>query len=129
MKVTFNEFLNEYSGPKKAIGFRYSKPTNEYKLSLKIFVNETEEVVNKQIEEILKKNEFEEDDFTLTLIEDGEYDFEINFKLYSGGEIQGAISTFLLGLKNAYPDFKFDEDSIKIDGEPESYKAKKVVGY
>jgi hypothetical protein len=30
MIKNFNKYLNEYSGPGKAIGFRYSKPTSEF---------------------------------------------------------------------------------------------------
>ena len=131
MKVTFNEFLNEYGGPNKAIGFRYSKPTNEYKFSL-IFVVEygvTEDELNSQIEEILRKNEFEEDSFTLTEIDGGEFEIEMKLKLYSGAEIQGVMQTFLTEMSEIHNEFGINQESIKIDGEAPSYTAKKPVGY
>jgi hypothetical protein len=40
MKIKFEDFLNEYGGPNKAVGFNYTKKqTEEYTLNLGILIN------------------------------------------------------------------------------------------
>lgn len=61
MKTTFTEFLNEYSGKEKTLGFVYSKPTDAYVINIyyskSLFSRDKTELIRNEIEKIVEKNE------------------------------------------------------------------------
>jgi len=97
MKTKFNDFLNEYGGPGKATGFRYSNPTLEYKFSVGLVINPILELndVTKSIQELLDENHVEEDVMKMEHLMGDVYLLIIELKAYSKFEIDSMLNVVL----------------------------------
>jgi hypothetical protein len=117
MKTKFKDFLNEYGGPGRTIGFRYSAPSIEYGVLVPIIINDNVDVdgLKSDIKEILDRNNVEEDFFNLEQVEDEQqgytpYELEIQMKGYSKYELQSMVSVVLDNVAELYEDDLRNED-------------------
>lgn len=123
MKTKFYEFLNEYGGPGRTIGFRYSDPVDEYGFLIYILVD-TEYIdadsLREDIKEILENKKVNEDYFLFDKdSEYGEldvYKLEISMKAYSKYELQSLIGVVLDAISEMYSD-EIDNERLIIVGE------------
>ena len=106
METKFNNFLNEYGGPYKAAGFRYSEPKIEYTFSVIVLVNTELSIIklNNDIKNILKDNRIEEDNFNFMKESGDQYELRINMTAYSNLEIIAACEVILKKLTELYPE-------------------------
>ncbi|MCK9477014.1 MAG: hypothetical protein M0R46_13900 [Candidatus Muirbacterium halophilum] len=123
MKTKFYEFLNEYGGPGRTIGFRYSDPVDEYGFLIYILVD-TEYIdadsLREDIKDILVDNKIGEDYFDFTLENDymqyDVYKLEIGMKGYSKYELQSLIGVVLDAISEMYSD-EIDNERLIIVGD------------
>jgi hypothetical protein len=137
MKTKFKEFLNEYGGPGKTIGFRYSEPTSEYSVSLSFAINKN--VIDiKDVESLIKttldENDVEEDSITITESDSSfelvKYDLEITMKGYSKYELIAMFNLVLEELTKTFDsnNFMVIQDSINAKG-PDIKKEQPISSY
>ncbi|NPV13201.1 MAG: hypothetical protein HPY57_15650 [Ignavibacteria bacterium] len=119
MKTEFDKFLNEYGGPGKAIGFRYSEPSINYTFSINVVVNpELKPVFVKNIiKDIFKKHNVGEDSISFRHVGADEYKLTIKIKGYSKYEIISMIDLLMKNVnKKLRDDVLFIFDSIDLQG-------------
>ena len=136
MKTKFDDFLNEYGGPGKTLGFPYSKPNRLYDIKLPLSVSSdiNMEEMDKNIASIMLNKNIEEDNFKLLLSDDDswfeggkEYILNIQMKVYSENEVQSAINVIIDVLVKIYGDkIKVHGDKIVAKGD---VPQKKKLGF
>lgn len=129
MKVNFDEFLNEYGGPGKTVGFRYSKPSIKYEFSI-ITVLNPELNKNKIKEDILKtlKDIKAEEDFVKFVHEkDDAYKLSIGMTAYSKFEVLSMAKSLFTKIKDQYDEnIIFIIDSIELTGSDVESKTRPI---
>lgn len=141
MKTNFNEFIKEYGGPGRTIGFRYSNPTREYFFSVSFVFNSKlkkqydmeliEGSIYETIEEILIDLKVEEDAMQLEWISKNKLLFSITMKAYSSLEFTAATIAILNKIKEDFEDdIEIIKDSINVDGpDITNEPIKKQIGF
>ena len=129
MKVNFDEFLNEYGGPGKTVGFRYSKPSIKYEFSI-ITVLNPELNKNKIKEDILKtlKDIKAEEDFVKFVHEkDDAYKLSIGMTAYSKFEVLSMAKSLFTKIKDQYDENIINIiDSIELTGSDVESKTRPI---
>jgi len=131
METKFNDFLNEYGGPYKTAGFRYSKPSIEYVFSLNMIVNPEINIqkLTKDFKDIFDKYKLEQDNFNFMKEDDDIYNLRINLTAYSKLEIESAMQVILKEIMKLYNnDIIFIAESLSIEG-PDNEIKRKPIGY
>lgn len=119
MVTRFDEFLNEYGGPGRAIGFRYSEPNIDYTFSIHTVINPDigYEKIQKTIEDIFKKNNVGEESIEMIHKGGDTYELKIKIKGYSKYEILSMTNLLLNEVhKKVGKDVIFILDSIDLEG-------------
>lgn len=120
MEIKFDKFLNEYGGPGKAVGFRYSKPTIDYEFSINAVINRkklTPFKVKTTIAKIFKEAKVEEDSINFNHVGADEYKLTINMKGYSKFELLSMTDFLFKKVKDELQeDIKFILDSMNVLG-------------
>lgn len=141
MKTKLNDFLNEYGGPGRTIGFRYFEPKNKYDINIPIIID-TDMIdiltLTEDVEQILIDKNIEEDSFEFVEIDDTDeylkYILNIKLTAYSKYEVQSMINTVLDNVVELYKDEVESEkliiigDKISTSGPDLNDKSKKI-GY
>lgn len=134
MKTRFKEFLNEYGGPGRTIGFRYSKPTLEYGFKAPLLISDNINIdeLKNNIQEILKNNNIQEDYYEFDKIKEFSdktlYGLEVSMKAYSKYELNSMIGVILNKLTEIYnnkEDFDILYNNILFKG-PDSNQVRKI---
>jgi hypothetical protein len=126
MKTKFKEFLNEYGGPGKAVGFKYSEPTSEYAVSVLMAIDDEFidiDDVHTIINQVLDENNAQVDSVTITEFEEKDeytvYKLEIIMKAYSKYELNSMFNLVITKLSEIYEgddNFIIVDDSLVSEG-------------
>lgn len=119
MKVNFDEFLNEYGGPGKTVGFRYSDPSIKYEFSIITVLNPEldKNEVKQDILKTLKDINAEEDFIKFAHERDDAYKLSIGMTAYSKFEVLSMVKTLFTKIKDQYEeDVIFIPDSTELSG-------------
>ncbi|MCK9415320.1 hypothetical protein M0Q97_01525 [Candidatus Dojkabacteria bacterium] len=133
LNTKFSEFVNEYAGKNKTLGFRYSKPNSKFTFAF--LVESLYYDVNDIFKDIFDEIKLEEDNFTIKKIDQEEnvYFFEVVIDLtaYSNLEVIAAFRSIVKESKNYDIEIILKSFSIFENGEPieNIFKAKKKIGY
>lgn len=123
--------LNEYGGPGKTAGFRYSKPNIEYLFTCNIEIGQKidSKHAKEYIGELLKELKVNEDWYKLTKSFDNQlvdlmndldvYQLQISLTVYNYLEVESMIDSMVNIIKDdgLSEIFVFDFSSINIDGD------------
>ncbi len=132
MKTKFEDFLNEYNGPGKAVGFRYSNPTIEYTFSVILSINPEKniKVLRRSLYKLLKEFNVEEDWFHFRKFKNDTYKFEISMKGFSKYELSSMIGKLLKKIKEDFSDdIIINTETIEIKGEDIKEEDEKLTPY
>jgi len=119
MEIKFDKFLNEYGGPGKAVGFRYSEPSIDYKFSIHLLINPSLRpiIVKNGIKKVFKEEKVGEDLITLNHVGKDEHILTIKMKGYSKFELMSMIDLLFKKVKEIFKDdIEFIIESIELFG-------------
>lgn len=119
MVTAFYDFINEYGGPGRAIGFRYSEPNIDYKFSIHTVINPKIGVkkIEKMIKDIFKKYNVGEDKLKFKHVGADQFELSIKIKAYSKYEVLSMINLLFNEVNKEIGDnIIFILDSINIEG-------------
>jgi len=120
MKTQFDKFINEYGGPGRTIGFKYSEPSNKYIFSICAVINPDLDThgLEKEMKKMLKSFKAEEDYLKVKNIGADSYEIKIAMKAYSKYEVLAMAKEFFKAVFNKYGkgNIIFITDSIQLGG-------------
>jgi len=119
METKFNKFLNEYGGPGRAVGFRYSEPSIDYKFSINVILNPEIKIKTfiNFIKKVFTENNVGEDSMTFNHLGKDEYILTIKMKGYSKFELMAMIDLLFKKIKSKFEDdVYFVMESVQLDG-------------
>jgi hypothetical protein len=132
METNFNEFLNEYGGPRKTIGFRYSEPNIDYTFSIVLIINPAlkSSTVKSDIAKIFKEANVEEDWIKLVHEKGDGYKLTIGMKGYSKFELLAMTNVLFKKVHEKFKeDIVFILDSVELTGADIDDKTKNLNAY